>query len=523
LSIGASGAGRWARNLPWPAILLGFALFALLMAFVSADPARNVTFSSSPFSDEGFTVANSRNLIQLGRWDTDQWHLYLVNLPYSLLAAGSFALFGVGIESARLVSITCVSITAAALAWGLRRPLGTTWALFAGIAFATSGLVLYYGRLTFNEDLVVLGVTLGALVLGSGERLSFRWGLVAGACFAIAIGTKPSAGFSIAGILVALGAVWGWRREDVRRWLAGAVVSIGFFGLAWLLVVWLPNRDAVAMDIRIWAPVHLSLTPLGMLRSLSSYLRGNSDGVIGLLLGPLIALAGAGVVGIAALRKRLDPDQARLAVVGLGWVAAGFWVVIVASYRPNRYVMPVIPGLAILAAVGLAQIAGWVSDRLALTPAASPPEGKAATSGHVKPDAGRRKSRALTPAFACLAIAMAAAPGLGLFYSWNRQATYELPQIQDRMAALVPPGTRVAGRESGLFLAKSKALTLEVQLTQTDTAANAGDLYSDGVRWYLQPTTAPIPPGVPASVWAQRQNVDCAPWGGLTECLIKLP
>jgi hypothetical protein len=513
---------RRATNLAWPAILVGVALFALLAAFVSADPARNVTFSSGPFSDEGFTIVNARNLIQLGRWDTDQWSLYLVNLPYSLLAAGSFALFGVGIDSSRLVSITSVSIAAAALAWGLRRPLGTTWGLFAGIAFATSGLVLFYGRLTFNEDLVVLGLTLGALVLASQERLSFRWGVVAGVCFAIAIGTKPTAAFSIAGILIALGAVWGWRREDVRRWLAGAVVSIGLFGLAWLLVVWLPNRDAVAMDVRIWAPAHLSLTPLGMLRSLSSYLRGGSDGVIGLLLGPLIALAAVGLAGIAALRKRLDADQARLAVIAIGWVVAGFWVVIVASYRPNRYVMPVVPGLAILAAIGLALIADWAADRLASSRAGGRTEESAVVSGAVKPPTRLRKPSVLVAAFACLAIVVAAAPGLGLFYSWNRQATNDLPQIQDRFASLVPPGTRVAGRESGLFLAKSKAITLEVQLTQTDTAANAGDLYSGGVRWYLQPTTSPIPPGVPPAVWAERKNVACAEWGGLTECLVEL-
>ncbi len=152
---------RRVMALPWAAILVGAALFVLLAAFVSADPAGNVTFSSSPFSDEGFNLVNARNLVQLGRWDTDQWNLYLVNLPYSLLAAASFRILGVGIDSARLVSIVCVSATAGALACGLRRSLGTAWAAFGGVAFATSGLVLFYGRLAYVEDLVVLGLALG--------------------------------------------------------------------------------------------------------------------------------------------------------------------------------------------------------------------------------------------------------------------------------------------------------------------------------------------------------------------------
>ena len=482
-----------ARRVPWSALAVGVGLFLLLAAFVTADPARSVTFSSSPFSDEGFNTINARNLIQIGRWNTDEWNLYLVNLPYSLLAAAAMWLLGVGIVAVRLASILCVSLTATTLAWGLRRPLGTAWATFAGLAFAGCGLVLYYGRLAYVEDLVVLGLTLGAVVLAASERLSFRWGLASGACFAVSIGAKPSAAFAVAGIVLGMALVWGWRSDPARRWIAGSVAAIVAFGLGWALIVWLPNRDAVAMDIRIWAPVHLSLTPLGMARSLASYLRG-SDGVIGWLLGPLLALGGVGSLAIIALRRKLTEDQARLAVVAFGWVAVGFWIVIVSSYRPNRYIEPMVPGLAILAALGLRLLA----DTAAIS--------------------ARR-----VLALAAVAVVVATAPGLGQFARWNRDATHDLPAVQDRMADLVPAGERVAGREAGLFLMKSKAIALEVQLTQVDTAANAGDLYSTGVRWYVQPDTSPAPPGVPADVWARRQSVSCTPWGGLTECLYHLP
>jgi hypothetical protein len=110
----------WWRSQPLEAILVGLGLFALLATFVAADPTSKVTFSSSPFTDEAFNTVNARNFVQLGRWSTDEWNLYLVNLPFSLLQAAWFGLVGVGIVQARLIAIACVSLTAAALIWDLR-------------------------------------------------------------------------------------------------------------------------------------------------------------------------------------------------------------------------------------------------------------------------------------------------------------------------------------------------------------------------------------------------------------------
>src|ERR1035437_6441041 len=108
------------RAIPPEALLVGVCLFALLAVFVAADPASHVTASNSPFTDEGYNTANARNLVQLGRWSMDEWNLYLVNLPFSLVEAVWFRLVGVGIVGARLVTIACVSLAATALVWGLR-------------------------------------------------------------------------------------------------------------------------------------------------------------------------------------------------------------------------------------------------------------------------------------------------------------------------------------------------------------------------------------------------------------------
>lgn len=509
-------------GIPIEAVAVGIGLFALLALLVSADPPSRVTVSVAPFTDEAFNALNARNWVQLGRWSTDEWNLHLVNLPFSVLIAGTFELIGVGMVQARLATILCVSLTAMALVWGLRGAVGRACALFAGLAFATSGLILIYGRLVFLEDLVVLGLTLGTLCLARDARLTLGWGLAAGACYAIAIGTKPSCAFSVAGILVALAVVWGWRDRAMRRWIAGTIAAIGLLGLAWVLLVWLPNRDAVAMDLRIWAQVHLSLTPGDVVRSVSRYFTRENDHLFGTMLGPLLILGAAGVVAIGALRRRLSQAEARLAVAALGWAAFGFGILLIASYRPNRYVVPLVPALAILACIGLHVAGAWLQERVSgRTKGSGADAGAEAVGGAGSARRSTRAERWTVPLLTALAIVVVVAPGLRWYSSWAGHATSDLPSIQDRFGALVPEGERVAGRESALFLMRSKAVTIVTQFV--GGAANEGDLYADGVRWYLLPAGDPAPKGVPENSWSAREAVACADWNDETECLFRVP
>jgi 4-amino-4-deoxy-L-arabinose transferase-like glycosyltransferase len=505
----------WARRLPLEAILVGLGLFALLAAFVAADPASKVTFSSSPFTDEAFNTVNARNFVQLGRWSTDEWNLNLVNLPFSLIEAAWFHLVGVGIVQARLVAITCVSIAATTLVWSLRGAVGRTAATFAGLAFATSGLILVYGRLAFTEDMVVLGLVLGSAVVARDDRMTLRWGALSGICYAIAIGAKPSAGFAVAGILLTMAAALAPHDRAARHWIAGALASIGLASLVWAAVIWLPNRDAVAMDLRIWAPENLSLAPGDMVRSAWHYLASDNDHVYGTLLGPLLVLGAASLAAIAVLRRRLSGCQVRLALVSIGWLVLGFGILLIASYRPNRYVLPLVPPLAILSALGLHVVGQWLGDPPAHRPADAP---ELSSRTLERP----RRTQRSTPLWAGAALAFAVtvgavAPGLVWYGSWARHATYNLPGIQASFASAVPDGELVAGRESALYLMRSRAITL---ITQPGGGpANHGDLYAQGVRWYVLPTGDEAPPGVSEAIWAARQRVMCADYGGVTECL----
>jgi 4-amino-4-deoxy-L-arabinose transferase-like glycosyltransferase len=505
-------------RIPLEAILVGLGLFAILAAFAAADPVTKITNSVSPFTDEAFNVVNARNFVQVGVWSTDEWNLHLVNLPFSLVEAATFGIAGVGIVQARLAMILCVSLTAAALVWGLRGVVGRTCATFAGLAFGFSGLILFYGRLAFLEDLVVLGLTLGTLVLARDSRLSLRGGIVSGLCYAVAIGAKPSALFAVVGILATIGAAWGWRDSRIRRWLAGTSAVIALAGLVWMIAIWLPNQAAVAIDLKIWASFQWNLSPVEMFNSAKAYLTGKSDHIFGFLLLPLIGLGFAGLLTIVALRKRLDETQARLTVAAFGWAALGFGILMIASYRPNRYVVPLVPSLAILAAIGLHLFVSWLRERLAARAEASRVAETAAAPAH-----GSGRSRRLAPgAVAVVAIVAAMAPGLAWYGNWARHATYDLVAIQNQFADAVPPGQIVAGDDSALFFMRSKARTFILD------QANNGDIYAQGARWYLlpfdaaNPNDAAIPNGVPEAVWAARERVMCASWRGGTECLFHL-
>ena len=166
----------------------------LLGAFVAVDPARGVTLSNAPFTDEGWNLLNARNFAVLGSWSSGAWTRQLITLPYSLLHALVFIVTGPGIVQARLVEVTATAITAGLISGVLRRIGSVGPALLGGIAFATSTLVLFYGRLALLEPLVALGLTFGVVLLATaGDRRPILVGTVAGLAIAGAIGTKALA------------------------------------------------------------------------------------------------------------------------------------------------------------------------------------------------------------------------------------------------------------------------------------------------------------------------------------------
>jgi len=495
--LGASARGATARL--WPAALVGLGLIGLLGVYVGLDPARGVTFSGSPFSDEGWNALNSRNLVLLGKWATDAWQLQWVHLPYSVLVAGAFSVLGVGIIQLRLVSIVLVGVTAATLAGSLARPLGRGPAVVAGLAFGANALILYYGRLGYLEDLVVAALVAGSVLVLLDGRAPLRSGVAGGLLLAIAIGTKPNAAFSVVGFLLGALLAGAGRDCNARRRFAAAAATIIVAGAAWLVTIAIPNRDAIAVDVNgIWPTVVLPHDLRSLRAALTAFIHG--DDQLGALIGPL-AIAAIGAVAVIATRwQAMTAERRRLAGAAAGWIVLGLGIIVVARYHPNRYAVPVVPGFAILTAVGLAELLDWLGERAGRT--------------------GRRAPGRIASGTIALALV---APGLLAMAGWVAGGASTLPDLQRAYAAEVPAGAAVAGADAPVFLMAARVATIVTGAGPHPP--NAGDLYAQaGVRWYLD-TEAATPEVATShpSAWAARERIRCDPWAGVTFCLYRVP
>ena len=470
-----------------PLLVLG-----ALAAFVRADPASHVTSSNGLYTDEAWDIINARNFVLLGSFSTDDWNLHLVNVPFSLIQAAVFRVAGVGMAQARMVSIVAVALTMGALGWGLRARLGGGAAMLASLAYGTSALVLYYGRLAFLEPTVACALTVGALlVVRANDERAGRWGLVAGIALALAIGTKPSAVFAASGILAAAGFL-ALRSAAARRWLAGAVLAITSAGVAWIVLIGLPNWTAVGTDLRIWASEPIIGSLGGVAGRILSFPVRN-DGFL-VTAAPIILFGALGWVAAFRQRRGLSETQVALFAMATGWLTAGLGILVLAPYRPNRYEVPLLPALAILGALGWS-LAGPRLHRM-------PP----------------MRSAAIGVAVAAIVVV----PGAVQDASWMMNARQVLIDTQARVAAILPAGAVVEGRYAPGFALQAPVVTL---VSRPSTRVNPGDLYvTRGVRWFIDiPGSAPSWARLHARQWAARVLRLCVPWSTDRVCLWQVP
>jgi len=485
-----------------PAALLA-ATFALSLP---ADPVSGVTASVSPFGDEGGNVLNARNFVLLGSWSTDDWNLYLVNFPFSAATALAFWVGGVGIIQARIVTSIATVLMIAALGLGLRRHLGPQPAVVAATALAATPLLLFYGRLAYLEDFVALFLVLAVLLVpaAAGHRAG-RSGMLAGVLLAAAAGVKPSAVFAIAGLLAGVlvaGAIRGPDATSVRRWLAGAGIALLAAGATWVLLVGLPNRSAIEVVFRIWPTEHLP----GSLRQLVGRAIGyltHSDGAVPLTLALGVGAA-AGLAAAVVFRRRLSSAHRLLLGAAIGWFSAGMGVLLAVQYRPNRYIVPLLPALAIMLAVGW-----WAAARprreLTETPPASPPPW--------------RRARLAGVALAGLVLV---APGAAMAARWAAEPS-TLTTIQAQMASFGIDTPLVGGMVPTLAMRVPEPL-----IVAPWPGVNVEDQYATrGARWVFagEDGVRAVPAWVSAhaTAWAARRTVACFSWAGVRSCLYQLP
>lgn len=462
---------------------------AVLLALqVTADPATGVTFSDSPFTDEGWSVLGARNHALLGRWSTDEWRLFWAQLPFNVAILGAFEVAGVGIIQARVVAIACTVAGTGVLAATLGRRLGPGPAAIGGIGLATSALLLYYGRLAILEPMVVLFLVagFGLLFVASMDRL-WIGGVLAGAALALAIGTKPSAAFAAIGMLAGALAL-GWRTPGIRTRVLAALGVIVAAGAGWLVVV-LPQEGLLEAILKIWPQQPLPTSLPELVIRVGRYARG-SDGTL-IFAAPLLAGFAVGALLVMRRWRTLPPAWRAMAGAAAGWFLLSMLILVLLPYRPNRYVVPLLPPLAVMTALGVAIL----RDRPGF--------------------AGLR--RAPIVAGLCLAIA---APGATAVADWMSRSTHRLPNIQAALLETITDGRPIEGGP-----APTMAMRVPVAAIVPRFDVNAGDLYAEhDVGWVLiDPSHTPVWVAQHPDAWENREQVTCFPWGSGEACLSRIP
>ena len=469
------------------AFLVWIVAAVLLAIQLPADPATGLTRSESPFTDEGWSVLGARNAVLLGEWITDEWQLVIAQLPFNAAAWLAFEAFGVGIVQARVVSVLATSVAVVGLSLLVGRRFGVVAGLLAGLALTLAPLTLYYGRLALLEPTVMAGLVVGFVALvGVHGRGPLPAGVLAGTGFLIAVGSKPSAIAPIAGLLIGALVVRDARAAVGPRVMI-ALATLATVGIAWLVGVGIAGIS-VTDALRPWPDTGLAAPPNEILERIGRYFVGQDDRAI-VANWTLITGTVAGLVSIRHFRARLTTEQRVVIAASIGWLLVGIVVLLVVAYRPSRYVVPLLPPMALLTGVGAALlVTGLPLRRPAIMAAA-------------------------------LATAMGAA-GVVSLVAWTRDATYRLPAIQREVMDLLPEGAVVQGG-----FAPTLAMRAPVTTVIPQGEVNRGDVYDRlGVRWVLEAPAEPIDwLGAHHSAWEARETVGCWSWRRGDLCLHRVP
>ena len=221
-----------------PAAVMTIAATAIVLRalFPAADPPWYPSVGIV-WHDEGAWVHNARNRALYGSWfvENDAWNPIFITPVFTGLEYVSFALFGVGVRQARLVSEIGGLMSVLLLALGVRRLAGTAAGLAAGALLATNYVYVMYNRAALMETTMVVFMV-AAWYCYTRAQEEPAWGAAAGICALLAFFTKAAAAFFVLAIGIdALIGVIRCRNDVEQRaslWTLGGVVVGGLVALA---------------------------------------------------------------------------------------------------------------------------------------------------------------------------------------------------------------------------------------------------------------------------------------------------
>ena len=365
-------AGRWAGRWAVPAGL-GICAAGLLLRVIGLD--FGLPFIYDP--DEPDFVGRAWQMVTTGdlnpHWfghpgTTVMYAFAGVFKGYSALAFPDLAAAATAFltEPSRFYLLARVVVVLLAfgtlvLTWQLaRRVAGNGAALLAAALLAVAPLQVQYSRLA-RPDLLMSFLLLASVLCALQIAREGRWRdyLAAGFLLGLAIATKYPAVIAAPAIVLAhaLGQLDQgrpvWARVERLFGAGGATVAGAFVGSPFMFVEWRLVLENVVKEAR---PYHLGGTSDGFLATLWWYLDGTliaNLGVVGLLLATLGALS-ALARGFSR-EGRSGANQAALLVLTFPLLFVPFIASL--SLRWDRWLLPALPFLCVLAALGFRDVA----------------------------------------------------------------------------------------------------------------------------------------------------------------------
>ena len=181
-------------------LVITLVAIAVRLSFPTADPPWTTTVGIV-WHDEGAWVHNARNKALFGRWTEDAWNPMYIAPVFTGLEYVSFALLGVGLWQARLVSELTGIASVVLLALGVRRIAGREAGLIAGALVATNYVYVMWNRAALMEASMV-AFMVAAWYCYVRAQTQPLWGGGAAACALFAYFSKAAAIFFVAALAI---------------------------------------------------------------------------------------------------------------------------------------------------------------------------------------------------------------------------------------------------------------------------------------------------------------------------------
>lgn len=216
-----------------------YVLFVVSFSLVLFFSSFHLFESPQTWTDEGLIIQSAEGLLRTGKAALpvapgvfDQGWYITTGYPVTLPIAGMFSIFGVSLETARLVMLAFLICFFAVLFLYSRRAIGGTAAWFGFFLLVFFGPLYGNGRNVLGEIPGLLFIVLALFPLIRGEALTRNGSLWIGAWAGLAVATKPIFILLLPALLLAL---FLHRRE----FNLGKVFAYGSFGVLVPIVVWM--------------------------------------------------------------------------------------------------------------------------------------------------------------------------------------------------------------------------------------------------------------------------------------------